>query len=81
MSDPIEPPDPDLDDIPAGELGEWDDMYATILDALEAWKAMRVGAHPLSHHVGSFLEELAAAGYRVTKIPPCPFPLLPEPTE
>lgn len=38
MSYPIEP-DMDLDDIPAGELGEHDAMYATLLDCLETWKA------------------------------------------
>lgn len=60
--------EPDLDEIPANQLGEHDDMYATLLDTLESWKAMRVGAHPLSHHVGSFLDELALAGYRIIKI-------------
>lgn len=80
MSYPLEP-DMDLDDIPTRELGEHDAMYAVLLDCLESWADTRIINHSTGHMIGHFLEELAAAGYRVTPIPECPFPLLPEPTE
>lgn len=63
--------EPDLDDIPAEELGEQDPMHTVVRDALRA----RDGAIALAmtelrpgHFVGTFLDELAAHGYRVTAI-------------
>lgn len=72
MSEPIEPPDPDLDDLPRSELGELDPMYSTVADVLDDWVARRFGITSSAHGVGLFLDLLAADGYRVTAIDPGP---------
>lgn len=72
--------EPELDDIGEAELGEgWlGEMPVHTLAALRAWRTQTPEG---SHGVGTFLDELAARGYRVTPIPDEPFPLLPPPTE
>lgn len=82
-SDPVEPPDPDLDDLPRAELGELDPMYSTVADVLDDWVVRRFGILSGHHGVGLFLNLLAADGYRVTAIDPGPpiESLLPPPTE
>lgn len=72
MSDPIEPPDPDLDDLTRGELAELDGPAATVADVLDDWVARRFGITSSAHGVGLFLDLLAADGYRVTPIDPGP---------
>lgn len=74
MTDPQDY-DVDLDDVPRNELGEIDPMYPVVADALGKWAThMMNGAGSTigSHGVGTFLDDLAAEGYRVTAIDPGP---------
>lgn len=70
MSEPIEPPDPDLDDLTVGELAELDGPAAVVAEALLEWSNERCCSS--CHNVGTFLDLLAAEGWRVTKIDPGP---------
>lgn len=69
MTDPVEAPDPDLDDVPRAELGESDPMYPVVARVLDDWLLRCHGAMSSCHYLGTFLELLAADGYRVTAIP------------
>jgi hypothetical protein len=77
--------EPDLDDLPRSELreGSLGDMPGDVADVLDEWLASQHGVFSSHHGVGSFLDSLAAAGYRVTRIDPGPSfdELLPAPTE
>lgn len=67
--------EPHLDDLPIEELGEQDQMHRTVHECLNQWitEAVATGGHC----VGTFLDDLALAGYRVTPIPdPGPIPWL-----
>lgn len=70
MSDPIEPPDPDIDTLSRGELREWAHMpeLAATADVLDDWLLRAHGVTSSSHNVGLFLDLLAAEGYRVAPI-------------
>ena len=66
MSDPIEQPDPDLDDLSWDELEEVDPKAFTVARLLHLWAEERCCS---KHHcVGTFLDLLAAEGYRVEPI-------------
>lgn len=61
--------DADLNEVPAEELGEHDPMYVAVNDALTEWYCdPYVGDPHYEHRVATFLDTLAARGYRVTKI-------------
>jgi hypothetical protein len=82
----INPEDePDLDDLPRSQLreGSLGDMPGDVADVLDDWLHEQHGVTSSHHGVGSFLDGLAAVGYRVTKIDPGPSfeELLPAPTE
>jgi len=66
-------PEPDLDTLTRAELAELDPMYLTVVEALDQWHYRGLG-------VGTFLDLLAAKGYRVTPIEVSEI-LLPPPTE
>jgi hypothetical protein len=79
MTDPVEAPDPDIDDIPWQELGEFDELYEAVHTALgEHREFMRHSTQ--AHGVGTFLNVLVNLGYRVTKIEVPPFPATEETT-
>ncbi len=61
---------PDLDRMPRAELRETElgDMPGDVAEALDDWLHRNHGVLSSSHNVGDFLDELAARGYRVTKI-------------
>lgn len=81
MSDPIEPPDPDIDLIPWQKLAEFDEMYKVVLIALGEHRSFLRHTTAV-HGVGTFLEALANMGYRVTKIEtPALNELLPPPKD
>jgi hypothetical protein len=67
-------PDVDLDTVPRDQLGEHDQKYADVVDALDEWLWEVVDAtlHDGGHSVGTFLDALAARGYRVEEIDPGP---------
>jgi hypothetical protein len=77
--------EPDLDDLPRSELreGSLGDRPGDVADVLDGWLAEQHGVFSSHHGVGSFLDGLAAVGYRVTRIEPGPSfeELLPAPTE
>jgi hypothetical protein len=77
--------EPELDDLPRSQLreGSLGDMPGDVADVLDDWLHEQHGVTSSHHGVGSFLEGLADAGYRVTKIDPGPSfeELLPAPTE
>lgn len=87
MTDPVDPPDPDLDDLTRGELHELDGPAGLVADVLDEWLYTTHGITPSgTHGVGLFLDLLAGAdpvGYRVTPIAPGrPLSeLLPSPSE
>lgn len=66
MSEPIEQPDPNLDDLNEDELAEYDGIAADVAGVLTQWYEERCCCR--HHMVGTFLDLLAAAGYRVTAI-------------
>lgn len=66
MSEPIEPPDPDLDDLTEDELAEHDGIAADVAGVLAQWYEERCCCR--HHMVGTFLDLLAASGYRVAAI-------------
>jgi hypothetical protein len=72
--------DPDLDDLTAAQLAELSGPAATVAGVLGDWLWLTRKIAPSGHHsVGTFLELLAAEGYRVTKIEaPAATDLLPE---
>jgi hypothetical protein len=72
----------DLDDLRRDQLHELG-MPGDVADVLDGWLATQHGALSSHHGVGSFLDGLAAVGYRVTKIERGPSfeELLPAPTE
>lgn len=72
MTDYVDPPDPDLDDVPRRELGEINEMYPVVADALIDWISTWAGPSLSDHCIGTFLNYLAAEGYRVTAIDPGP---------
>lgn len=71
MGEPYEP-DTDPDDLRREELAEHDPMWAAVADTLDEWLHRLHGITSSNHHAGSFLEWLAANGYRVTPIPAGP---------
>jgi hypothetical protein len=66
--------EPDLDDLPRSELreGVLGDMPGDVADVLDDWLHEQHGVTSSHHGVGSFLDGLAAVGYRVTQIEPGP---------
>lgn len=70
MSDPIEPPDPDIDSLTRADLREWAHMpeLAAVADVLDEWMLRAHGVTSSAHNVGLFLDLLAAEGYRVGPI-------------
>jgi hypothetical protein len=86
MTDPVDPPDPDLDDIVREGLGDLADgrLLVGVADALDQWGAAWMHAWYLAarrgngqaghdwHGVGLFLDELAARGIRVELTDRCP---------
>lgn len=60
--------DGDLDDEPRAELGERDAMHPVVASALEEWRRYMDGGPSNCHYLGTFLDLLAAEGYRVTPI-------------
>jgi hypothetical protein len=84
MTGPQEP-DVDLDDVPRAELGKHDPAYPVVAEALEEWGLAIYGwssGAELAHGVGTFLNKLAARGYRMTPINPSPpFEELPPATD
>lgn len=84
MSDPIEPPDPDLDTLTRADLAELAHLpAAAVADVLDDWLLRAHGITSSGHNVGLFLDLLAAAGFQVTPIDPGPpiGSLLPPPKE
>jgi hypothetical protein len=75
MSDPTEPPDPDLDDLRRVDLAELDGPASDTAAVLDEWLRRCHGVTPTHHYVGTFLDLLAAEGWRVTRIPD-PGPIL-----
>ena len=74
--------DVDLDDVPRAQLGEHSPMYPVALDCLERWLVERASRPAGEHLLGTFLDLLAAEGYRVTPIEQTPFgELLPPATD
>lgn len=76
--------EPDLDDLPRSQLreGALGDMPGDVADVLDEWLHDEHGVISSHHRLGSFLDRLAAVGYRVTKIEVPSFEeLLPVPTE
>jgi hypothetical protein len=77
--------EPDLDDPPRSELreGPLGDMPGDVADVLDDWLHEQHGVTSSHHGVGSFLDGLAAVGYRVTRIETGPSfeELLPAPTD
>lgn len=80
-TEPVDPPDPDLDTLTVAELSELDGPAAVVAAALGELSSTARGVG--GHGAGTFLDILAAAGYRVTPIDPGPpiTELLPQPTE
>jgi hypothetical protein len=82
-------PDVDLDEVLMSELGEHDAGFPVVADALVEWAMGHPRFHmswtvgrEREHFVGTFLDLLAAKGYRVTPIPsPDLNRLLPPPEE
>lgn len=68
MTDPIEPPDPDLDDLQLADLAELDGPAYDTACVLGAWLARHRGILYSAHNVGTFLDLLAEKGWRVTRI-------------
>lgn len=66
MSNPIEQPEPDLNDLSWSELDEVDPKFATLARVLHVWAEGRCCSK--HHGVGDFMDRLAAAGYRVEPI-------------
>ena len=62
----------DLDARPRAELRETElgDMPGDVADVLDDWLLAQHGVTSSRHGVGAFLDELAAVGYRVTRINP-----------
>lgn len=60
----------DLDDIPRAELGKHNEAYPAVYEALYAWwwELHPCGPDDQYHRVGTFLDELATRGFRVTPI-------------
>ena len=67
-------PEPDLDDLPRAQLRDTGlgDMPGDLGDVLDDWLHRNHGILSGRHYVGDFLDQLAAAGYRVTPIDPGP---------
>ena len=61
--------EPDLDDLTRAQLREIDKLPGDVAGVLDEWLATQHGVFSSHHGVGSFLDGLAAAGYRVTPIP------------
>jgi hypothetical protein len=75
MSDPIDAPDPDLDDLRRVDLAELDGPACDTARVLDDWLARCHGVTSSHHYVGTFLDLLAAEGWRVSRIPdPGPIP-------
>lgn len=68
MSDPIEAPDPDLDDLHRVDLAELDGPAYDTARVLDDWLFRCLSVMSSHHYVGTFLELLAAEGWRVTRI-------------
>lgn len=64
----------DLDSLRRDQLREteYGDMPGDLAEVLDDWLHREHGVLSSHHRVGSFLEELAARGYRVTRIDPGP---------
>ena len=77
--------EPHLDDLRRDQLWETEhgDMPGHVANVLDDWLLEQHGVTSSRHGVGSFLDGLAAVGYRVTRIDPGPSfeELLPAPTE
>lgn len=80
MSDPIDPPDPDLDTLTRSQLGELLALAYDVADVLDDWLLRAHGITSSDHNTGLFLDLLADRGYRVTPID-VPDVHLPPPTE
>lgn len=63
--------EPDLDDLRRDQLHELG-MPGDVADVLDEWLVTQHGVMSSHHGVGSFLDGLAAVGYRVTPIDPGP---------
>jgi hypothetical protein len=59
---------PDLDRLTRAELADVDADAAAVAAVLDAWLYSEHGVASSHHGAGAFLDELAAAGYRVTPI-------------
>ncbi len=64
--------EPDLDGLTRDALRELGGPPAALVDVLDDWLLREHGVLSGSHCVGSFLDLLAAEGYRVTPIDPGP---------
>lgn len=64
----------DLDRMRRADLRETElgDMPGDVAEVLDDWLHDEHGVISSHHHVGSFLDRLAAVGYRVTRIDPGP---------
>lgn len=67
--------EPDPDDLTRAELAEYAHLpWSAVAETLDDWLTCRQNERPGTngHHVGTFLDLLAARGYRVTAIEPLP---------
>lgn len=70
VTDPVEGPEPELDELTYPRLGELVDgeMYQALADTLHIWGLTKVG----SHGVGTFLDLLALTDYEIVHKRPLP---------
>lgn len=81
MSEPVEPPDPNLDHQTRAELAELNGPAADTAAVLDEWLMRAHGVMSSAHYVGLFLDLLADRGWRVEPIQaPSLDELLPPPT-
>ena len=64
--------EPDLDDMTCAQLYEVGDMPGVVAAVLDDWLHQCHGVLSSSHNTGTFLDLLAAGGFRVTPIDPGP---------
>lgn len=64
--------EPDLDDLTRAELYEIGDMPGVVAAVLDDWLHQCHGVLSSNHNAGTFLDLLAAEGFRVTPIDPGP---------
>lgn len=83
-TEPVDPPDPDLDDLTRDQLAELGGAPPVVAEVLDSWLSRAQGLIPgRGHYAGLFLDMLAAEGYRVEPIDTGPplSELLPPPKE